>query len=179
MSNEQQFNSGEAQGIPDICSLSYDVSKSLPQQEKGYVGLGGMIEVKSKKDLCKHGAHETVNKDFIVKDSGKRQEFTSGMQRDTTDGKIDYTLITDGPMLKRWAEHLTKGAKKYAKRNWMRANGQDELERFKESAFRHFMQWFHGETDEDHASAVYFNVNGYEFCKGKLNDGMPDKADGQ
>ena len=108
---------------------------------------------------------------FIVKDSGKRQEFSGGMVRDVTEGKIDYSLVLDGPMFKRWATHLTNGAKKYSKRNWMKAQGQEEADRFKESALRHFLQWYWGETDEDHASATYFNINGYETVKEKLGNG--------
>lgn len=104
---------------------------------------------------------------FQIKDSGKRQEFAGGMVRDVTEGKIDYSLIMDGPMFKRWAEHLTKGAKKYAKRNWMKAQGEEEYLRFKESALRHFIQWYLEESDEDHASAVYFNLNGAEYLKAK------------
>lgn len=104
---------------------------------------------------------------FQIKDSGKRAEFSGGMVRDIADDKIDYTLITDGPMFKRWAIHLTNGARKYAKRNWMKAKGQEEYTRFKESAFRHFIQWYFDETDEDHASAVYFNINGAEYVKAK------------
>lgn len=85
------------------------------------------------------------------------------MVRDTVAGKTDYSLITDGPMFDRWAEHLTKGAIKYEARNWMKARGEAEYERFRTSAFRHFLQWFRGERDEDHAAAVYFNINGAEF----------------
>ena len=102
---------------------------------------------------------------YTIKDSGKREQFECGMQRDVTEGKIDYTLVLDGPMFKRWAEHLTKGAMKYEKRNWMKAQGDVELARFKESALRHFIQWFEGQTDEDHAGAVFFNINGAEFVK--------------
>lgn len=104
---------------------------------------------------------------FIVKDSGAREEFAGGMVRDVEDGKTDYTLILDGPMFDRWAAHLTKGARKYEARNWMKAEGQVEYERFKRSALRHFIQWFRGETDEDHAAAVMFNINGAEYVKGK------------
>src|SRR5690606_36766818 len=99
-------------------------------------------------------------KTFDVTDSGQRSSFESGMVRDTADDKIDYTLALDGPMFKRLAAHLTKGAKKYEKRNWMKAAGQEELERFMESAFRHFLQWYWGDTDEDHAAAVFFHING-------------------
>ena len=49
---------------------------------------------------------------FVTKDSGERQEFTSGMKRDTSEGKTQYHRIAEGPMLKRWAELLTRGAAK-------------------------------------------------------------------
>ena len=106
---------------------------------------------------------------FEIKDSGKREEYTSGMVRDTSAGKIDYTLVLDGPMFQRWVEHMTTGAKKYDKRNWMKAQGQAEKDRFRESAFRHFMQWYNGEVDEDHAAAVFFNINGVEYIEVKGN----------
>ncbi len=103
----------------------------------------------------------------VIKDSGKREEFTSGMVRDTTEGKTDYLLTRDGPMYQRWAIHLTNGAKKYDKRNWMKGAGSPELERAKESAARHFEQWLSGETDEDHAAATFFNINQVEYLKAK------------
>ena len=276
--------------------------------------------------------------DFEVKDSGERVAFEGGMVRDTTEGQIDYTLVLDGPMFKRWAVHLTKGAVKYTrefpltlaffcdvvrtctcqknvlipvipgistgsveavmkkaydnaiqnslnvsvkilengqtvielengmltqiiknlggiernflgvgaslpqtsqknvksvavkqdnvhldwitttkqdfleafcasnvisasvtsktissylaghkntceilpykvkgnniilpgKRNWMKAREQEELDRFKESALRHFLQWYDGDTDEDHAAATIFNMNGAEYVKEQI-----------
>lgn len=109
---------------------------------------------------------DPVNK-FTVKDSGARQQFASGMQRDTQDNKTRYHLIFDGPMLERWAEHLTKGAQKYDEGNWLKAQGDEELRRFRASAVRHFIQWMRGDTDEDHAAAVFFNINGAEYVKGK------------
>jgi hypothetical protein len=111
---------------------------------------------------------------FEIKDSGKRQEFTSGMVRDTTEGKIHFWRILVGPMFIRWATHLTKGAVKYPDvapgvSNWTLASGETELIRFKDSAFRHFIQWQNGEMDEDHAAAVFFNINGAEYCKDRIN----------
>ena len=110
---------------------------------------------------------------FEVKDSGEREEFESGMVRDVTEGKVDYSLIFDGPMAKRWAEHLTKGQIKYpdpvlGQANWMRAQGLAEKIRFRKSACRHFVQWLMGYTDEDHASAIFFNVNGVEYVNERL-----------
>ena len=109
--------------------------------------------------------------EFVVKDSGERQQFDSGMVRDTTEGKADFSLVYDGPMLKRWAVHLTKGAEKYAPRNWMLARGLSEYLRFKASAARHFFQWMIGDRDEDHASAVFFNINGAEYVKEQMDAG--------
>lgn len=106
--------------------------------------------------------------EFVIKDSGVREQYKSGMVRDTAGDKTFWSLVYDGPMLKRWAVHLTKGAVKYAKRNWMKAAGEEEMERAKDSAARHFAQWMAGETDEDHGAAVYFNINLYEYVKGKM-----------
>jgi hypothetical protein len=105
---------------------------------------------------------------FELKDSGKRQEFDSGMKRDTQDNKTLFHLVFDGPMFERWAEHLTKGAQKYSEGNWLKANGEAELKRFKASAARHFFQWFRGDVDEDHAAAVFFNLNGAEYVRDQM-----------
>lgn len=104
---------------------------------------------------------------FEVKDSGQRQQFPSGMVRDTG-AKTRIDLVYDGPMFLRWAEHLTKGASKYAERNWMQASTQEEMDRFRQSAARHFQQWMDGDRSEDHAAAVMFNLNGYEYVRNRL-----------
>jgi Domain of unknown function (DUF5664) len=116
---------------------------------------------------------------FQIKDSGKREQYDSGMVRDTAENKSDYTMVLDGPMFERWAIHLVKGAIKYAKRNWMKASGDAEYNRFKESALRHFLQWFRGERDEDHAAAVFFNINGAEYVQEKIKAIQKDLKDDQ
>ena len=105
-----------------------------------------------------------------VLDSGKRKKFESGMVRDVTDDKTDYTLVLDGPMLERWAIHLNKGAAKYDKHNWLKADGEEELARFRESAMRHFVQALRGEVDEDHIAAVFFNLNGMAYVQDRLKE---------
>ncbi len=109
---------------------------------------------------------------FETKDSGERQEFSTGMVRDTSTNKARYDLL-DVPMLTRWAELMARGAVKYGANNWRKAATQEEMDRFKESAFRHFMQWFQGQTDEDHAAAVYFNIAGAEMVKNKIPPARP------
>lgn len=92
----------------------------------------------------------------------------SGVVRDTDEGKLQPILTRDGPMYLRWVRHLTRGITARGKRNWMNASTPDDLERFRESAARHFDQWLAGETDEDHAAAVFFNINGAEYVKDVL-----------
>ncbi len=110
---------------------------------------------------------------YTIHDSGQRQEFAGGMVRDTDVGKVQWHRVAAGPLLRRWAEHLSRGAGKYpdvmpGMPNWMLAAGEDEYQRFRASAFRHFMQWWAGESDEDHAAAVLFNINGAEYVRQRL-----------
>jgi len=112
---------------------------------------------------------------YSTKDSGQRQEYKSGMRRDLQDGKADFYLCMprdlpyEDQLLTRWAELMARGRDKYGERNWELACSEEELERFKSSAFRHFIQWISGENDEDHAAAVLFNINAAESVKWKLN----------
>lgn len=108
-----------------------------------------------------------------IKDSGERQTFPSGAMRDPSTGKIKWSRVTFGPMLRRWAQHLTNAEAKYPDPkpgvpNFTLIESEEERLRYKESALRHFMSWFYEETDEDHASAVFFNINGVEIIKDKM-----------
>ncbi len=110
-------------------------------------------------------------KKFKTFDSGKRVDFKSGMRRDTQEGKPDFWLCYQ-PLLKRWAELMSRGAEKYGRRNWQLANSEEELDRFKSSAYRHFYQWVNDENlEEDHASATIFNIAAVEMLKDKLKNG--------
>ena len=112
--------------------------------------------------------------EYQLKDSGKRQDYKSGMKRDIQEGKPRFDLMIPlnipytETMFYRWAILMEKGMDKYGYRNWEKANSEEEMLRFKASAFRHFVQWFSGEIDEDHGAAVLFNINAFEFVKTKL-----------
>lgn len=129
-------------------------------------------DISSESAAKERGVAEPI-RDSGLKDSGQRLQFESGMVRDVDDSKPAFDLVIpegipyDKLMLTRWAELLRKGAIKYSRRNWEKANSQEELDRAKASAFRHFMQWFSGETDEDHAAAVFFNINEVETIRYK------------
>ena len=71
--------------------------------------------------------------EFIVADSGARENFDSGMVRDTRQGKGRFELMT--PIaLRRLAQVYEKGAEKYLPRNWEKGA---QLGRFADSAMRH------------------------------------------
>lgn len=114
--------------------------------------------------------------EFQTKDSGKRSEYASGMVRDTNEGKPRFDLLLPKgvpfhkQMLTRFAGLMSRGAEKYEARNWEKARGTEELERYYDSAFRHLMQWISGETDEDHAAAVMFNIMAGEYVKDKIDE---------
>lgn len=111
---------------------------------------------------------------YTTKDSGKRQQFDGGGQRDTQDGKPRFDLLFpkgvkfEDQLLTRWAELMERGAQKYDERNWEKFRGQEELDRAHSSALRHLLQWMCGKEDEDHASAVLFNILAGETIKHKM-----------
>lgn len=105
-------------------------------------------------------------------DSGDRMEFETGMVRDTAAGKARFDLtIPEGLPFEetiwyRLAAHMAKGAEKYSARNWERANTPEELARFRESLFRHFMEYYCGVDDgEDKVAGILFNIEGIELIR--------------
>jgi len=93
---------------------------------------------------------------FEIKDSGKREDFDGGAVRDTDDNKPRYDLIPP-TALRRLAMHYANGAKKYDEHNWVKGI---LVSRCIGSAMRHLFQLAMGDKDEDHASAIVFNI----FC---------------
>jgi dATP/dGTP diphosphohydrolase len=129
-------------------------------------------DLRSISELPHRAAHRRPP-EFETKDSGQRQEYPTGMRRDTRDGKprFDLLILRDLPYeaqpLTRLAALMARGAGKYGERNFEKASTEEELNRFRESAFRHMMQWLAGETDEDHMAAVMFNLAAAEMVRYK------------
>lgn len=122
--------------------------------------------------------------DFVTKDSGVREEFDSGMVRDTQEGKPRFDLMFPkgipyaDQLITRFAALMERGMAKYGERNWEKANSQVELDRAKASAMRHLMQWYLGEKDEDHAAAVLFNLMAAETIALKMAGGEVKPIEG-
>ncbi len=109
-----------------------------------------------------------------VQDSGQRREFATGSVRDMGEGKGRYDLIPQFA-LHQLAVHYENGAKKYGDRNWEK--GQP-LSVYLNAATRHMIKLNAGWTDEDHASAVEWNILAYVETKERIFQGkLPAELD--
>lgn len=104
----------------------------------------------------------------------QHEQFPGGGMREPQGDRPRFELLYpkdvpfDEQLLTRCAVHMAKGAEKYADRNWEKFSDPASLERAKSSAMRHLVQWMTGDTDEDHAAAVVFNLMAAELIKGKI-----------
>lgn len=109
-----------------------------------------------------------MSDNFVLKDSGNRQQFQTGAQRDTQEGKGRYDLLS--PIVnKRLAIIMEKGAKKYDDRNWEKGI---PLSRFIDSAKRHLDQFIEGYNDEDHLGQAIWNLAGLMHTQEMINRGL-------
>lgn len=90
---------------------------------------------------------------FELKDSGNRQKFSTGAQRDIQKGKGRYDLLPFHA-LERLARVFEKGAEKYEPQNWRKGI---PLSRFLDSGLRHACKGGQGWKDEDHFAQAVWN----------------------
>jgi len=93
-----------------------------------------------------------------------------GATREDKADKVDYSLIPT-QMLTRLAKHYSEWGKVHWDFNWLQGNEEYRRD-MKKSAFRHFIQWFEWQKDEDHAMALVWNIFSYETLKLKENWGL-------
>lgn len=89
-----------------------------------------------------------------LKDSGVREYFSSGAQRDTEIGKGAFDLMSPFEMIRRM-RHMQKGAEKYTPWNWAKGI---RFRRLYSSMMRHAYLYLLGDRSEDHLAAVCFNA---------------------
>ena len=92
--------------------------------------------------------------DYVIKDSGKRQEFDTGAVRDIQENKGRFDLLPAKAITK-LAVHFEKGAKKYGDNNWQLGI---PAKRYVDSAMRHLFKYMDGQEDEDHLVACCWNI---------------------
>jgi hypothetical protein len=111
---------------------------------------------------------------FKTKDSGRRENFTTGSRRDDRTGKGRYDLLPTHAM-RRLAQVYERGATKYGDRNWEK--GQP-LSRYLDSALRHTFQVLEGKTDEDHAGHAAWNLLAFIETQHRIREGvLPESLD--
>jgi hypothetical protein len=107
-----------------------------------------------------------LTKEYVTLDSGQRREFLSGARRDTDTDKPRYDLIP-GSALKRWADLMGRGARKYGDRNWERGM---PVSVFRASLERHLRLWDEGDVLEDHIAAILFNAGAIAEMEKRVRD---------
>jgi hypothetical protein len=103
-----------------------------------------------------------------LKDSGERRQFETGAVRDRAVGKGRFDLIAT-QMMFRLARHYEAGAIKYADRNWEKGM---PVSVYIDAALRHLFKYIAGWNDEDHASAVVWNIAAAMFMEHKMPELM-------
>lgn len=109
-----------------------------------------------------------------IKDSGKRQDFSTGSRRDTNEGKLRPDLL---PCTCRFFEaaHFAMGAIKYSSRNW--EMGQPVM-RYYESLDRHLLMWMMGDTSENHLNGIRWNAMAIQHTLLMIDHGkLPKELD--
>jgi hypothetical protein len=94
------------------------------------------------------------DKQFGMKDTGKRKTYSGGALEEIKVGKGKFVLISPY-METRLAHVMEKGEIKYTTRNWEKGM---PFSRFADSAQRHLTQFKMGMTDEDHLAQAIFNL---------------------
>lgn len=112
---------------------------------------------------------------YVTKDSGTREDFSTGSRRDTRKGKGRFDLISVHAE-RREAQLLERGADKYGERNWEK--GQP-FGRCLDSVKRHLNQYLAGDRTEDHLAAIRWGAGCLihfeeEIAAGRLPESLMD-----
>jgi hypothetical protein len=157
-------------GLPLLDARTFE---PLPN---GFVRPMGVLEAEGREDDTDKMNSPAVipNGEFVVKDSGARQSFSTGAVRDSGADKGFFHCLPYEPMLA-LARLYEAGAKKYGKDNWKKGI---PLSRYLDSAYRHLFKLSAGKRDEDHAAAVLWNVCGFIWTAEQIKFGnLPPELD--
>ena len=101
------------------------------------------------------------------------RKFGSGAIRDSDDSKENYIESIPWLALRRYAAYMKSKEKVYGKGNFKKGI---PIESYEESALRHVQKYISNkyeggefELDQDHLSAVLFNIFGIMFEEEKIN----------
>lgn len=111
-----------------------------------------------------------MGKDYVIKDSGSREHYSTGAVRDHKRGVGRMDLLPWEAIM-RVSKHCEQGALKYGERNVDKGIPQHSLV---DSAFRHLAKYMSGWDDEAHLVAACWNLlwglQQEELCMSDLLD---------
>lgn len=94
----------------------------------------------------------------------KLTHFKSGAIRDSLEGKESYGETISWTAFKRYAQYMTSKKEKYGSGNFKKGI---DIDSYEDSLMRHYQKYMENkyeggqvETNEDHLSAIMFNVMG-------------------
>jgi hypothetical protein len=106
--------------------------------------------------------------DRNLQDSGERQKFQTGAQRDIQEGKGRYDLLPATAIFA-VARVFEEGAKKYESRNFEKGI---PLSRYIDSALRHLFKHLEGHRDEPHMAQAGWNILAYIHTATMIERGL-------
>ena len=140
------------------CDSQFDTygPGEVVEETKYYRGKQFQPEVSQ--GVCVRPASAMVG-EKALKDSGARETFSTGAQRDRQPGKGKPSLVPN------WVIWLVSrvyedGAEKYSSRNWEKGM---PLSNYIDSAERHLAKLKAGMRDEPHATQIIWNMIGYIY----------------
>ena len=106
--------------------------------------------------------------------TGKVTEFETGAIRDAMEEK-GFPHMIPPSILRRLGVHFERGAKKYARHNWMKGI---PLSRYQDALMRHTLAWAEGDKSEDHLAAIVWNAACMGWTEEKIENGdLPMELD--
>ena len=109
-----------------------------------------------------------------LQSTGKIKEYPTGAVRDASEGK-GFPHMIPPSIMRRLSVHFERGAKKYAKYNWMAGI---PLSHYNDSIHRHIWEWEEGSTLEDNVAAIVWNAVCMGWTEEQIRAGkLPQELD--
>jgi hypothetical protein len=127
------------------------------RQEYSTGAVRDITEGKGRCDLLPLGVVGNILQDVVIAWIGKyQQEKEVGYLYNAVDLAVEKIFEGNKPhAMLEVAKHFEEGAKKYGDNNWQKGIPVD---RYIDSAVRHYLKWLDGWTDEPHDRATLWNL---------------------